>query len=126
MIKYWWILIPLAALLGYWLRIAKAYPFQNSLRQNYKCLKTVQELIDFLLPEQITELVTFTGNADFKTPRPSDVYSLETLISYLKNLNEELLTENRMQFCIGRLEHLRFSLTEETDVKHWASLSRRV
>lgn len=206
MIKYWWLLIPLAALLGYWLRLAKAYRFQNRreelvrktiikhlpasswhllnnvtlrtpdgttqidhilvsrfglfvietkhytgwifgdanskewkqviygtihrfqnpLRQNYKHLKTVQELLDFLPSEQITGIVTFTGDSDFKTPQPSGVYSLEKTISYLKNLNEELLTENRMQFCIGRLEHARLALTKETDVEHRASLPSRV
>jgi restriction system protein len=99
--------------------------FQNPLHQNYKHLKAVQELLDFLSPEQIIGLVVFTGDAEFKTDIPLGVYSLGTALPYLKGLNEEVLTENRMQFCVGRLECHRLALTQETDVEHQENLSRR-
>jgi hypothetical protein len=99
--------------------------FQNPLHQNYKHLKAVQELLDFLNPEQIIGLVVFTGDAEFKTDIPLGVYSLDTALTYFKGLNEEVLTENRMQFCVGRLECRRLALTQETDVEHQENLSRR-
>lgn len=99
--------------------------FQNPLHQNYKHIKAVQELLDFLAPEHIIGLVVFTGDAEFKTDTPSGIFSLESVIKYLKGLNEELLTENRIQFCVGRLERNRLALTQETDVEHQENLSKK-
>jgi hypothetical protein len=103
----------------------RKHRFQNPLRQNYKHLKAVQAALDFLPPEQVAGLVVFTGEAEFKSNRPSGVYSLDTLVSHLKSLDRQLLSENRMQFCVGRLECNRLALTRETDVKHRASLEAR-
>jgi restriction system protein len=99
--------------------------FQNPLHQNYKHLKAVQELLDFLSPEQIIGVVVFTGDAEFKTPIPTGVHSIETMLSYLKSLNQEVITKNKMQFCVGRLECHRLALTQKTDVEHQENLSRR-
>jgi hypothetical protein len=99
--------------------------FQNPLHQNYKHIKAVQELLDFLSPEQIIGLVVFTGDAEFKTDIPLGVFSLDNVVQYLKAQSEEVLTENRMQFCVGRLECHRLALTQKTDVEHQENLSRR-
>ena len=99
--------------------------FQNPLRQNFKHIKAVQALLDFLPPEQIKGLVVFTGSAIFKTNMPSGVYYLDSLLTYLKGLDQEILTENRLQFCVGRLECNRMALTEETDIEHQANLQSR-
>jgi hypothetical protein len=99
--------------------------FQNPLHQNYKHLKAVQELLDFLSPEQIIGLVVFTGDAEFKTDPPPGVFSLDNVVQYLKGRDDEVLTENRMQFCVGRLECHRLALTQKTDVEHQENLSRR-
>ena len=110
-----------------WMQVVygNKYPFQNPLHQNYRHVKAVQELLDFLPPEQIIGLVVFTGEAEFKTVKPLRIHSLQSLISHLTNLNEELLTENRMQFCVGRLECNRLALTQETDVEHQENLQAR-
>ena len=99
--------------------------FQNPLHQNYKHIKAAQELLDFLSPEQVMGLVVFTGDAEFKTDIPPGVFSLDKLFLHFKGLSEEVLTENRMQFCVGRLERNRLALTQETDVEHQENLSRR-
>ena len=78
--------------------------FQNPLHQNYKHLRAVQESLNFLPPENILGLVIFTGEAEFMSPIPKGVHSVYTLVEYLKTLNTEVISENRMQFCIGRLE----------------------
>lgn len=75
--------------------------------------------------EQVLGMVVFTGDAEFKTNQPKNVYSLSSLLSHLRNLDQELLTENRMQFCVGRLEYLRLALTRETDVEHRTNLAKR-
>jgi hypothetical protein len=80
---------------------------------------------DFLNPEQIIGLVVFTGDAEFKTDPPPGVFSLDNVVQYLKGRDDEVLTENRMQFCVGRIECHRLALTQKTDVEHQENLSRR-
>ena len=101
------------------------FRFQNPLRQNFKHLKAVQELLDFIPAEQIKGLVVFSGNAVFRTTPPVGVYTIGSLIDYLQGLTEEVLTENRMQFCVGRLECKRLALTKATDVEHRQNLEAR-
>ena len=85
----------------------------------------VQAMMNFLPPDQIVGLVVFTGDAEFKSNRPAGVYSLEELVAHLKGLERQQLSENRMQFCVGRLERERLALTRETDIEHRASLEAR-
>ena len=110
-----------------WMQVIyhRKHQFQNPLHQNYRHVKAVQAAFDFLPPEQVVGLVAFTGEAEFKSNRPSGVYSLDTLVSHLKSRDQPLLSENRMQFCLGRLERYRLALTRETDVEHLASLEIR-
>jgi hypothetical protein len=99
--------------------------FQNPLRQNYKHLVAVRQLLDFLPSEHIDGAVVFTGEAEFKTPRPDGVFSLSGLVSLLKKLDTEVLTENRVQFCVGRLECHRLAITRATDIEHVKHLQRK-
>lgn len=105
-----------------WKRKSK---FQNPIHQNFKHVKAIQDILDFIPKEQITGMVVFTGDAIFKTRQPKNVYSLESLVSHLKGLTVETLTENRLQFCVGRLEFLRLALTRETDIEHINNLNNR-
>ena len=75
--------------------------------------------------KQIIGLVVFTGDAEFKKDTPLGVFSLDNVVEYLKAQTKEVLTENRMQFCVGRLECHRLALTQKTDVEHQENLSRR-
>ena len=103
----------------------RKHRFQNPIHQNYKHVKAVQESLDFLSPENVTGLVVFTGDSTFKTTPPAGVHTLGSMIAYLQNLKDEVLTENRMQFCVGRLECTRLALTRETDIEHRAGLEAR-
>ena len=38
---------------------------------------------------------------------------------------DDVLSLNRVQFCVGRLEYQRLALTSETDIEHKANLTRR-
>jgi hypothetical protein len=55
------------------------YKFQNPLRQNYKHLKAIQQLLDFIPAGHVRSLVVFTGNAKFKTERPTGVFDIKGL-----------------------------------------------
>jgi restriction system protein len=100
----------------------RKHRFQNPLHQNYKHVKAVQAALDFVPPEQVIGLVVFTGDSTFKTTPPAGVHTLRSLMTYLKGQKIEVLTENRMQFCVGRLECTRLALTRQTDVEHRANI----
>jgi hypothetical protein len=46
-------------------------------------------------------------------------------VKHLKNFTEELISPNRLQFCVGRLETARLAISQETDVKHVQGLRKR-
>ena len=63
-------------------------------------------------------LVVFTGNGQFKTRVPERVLSLAELVTYIAGHAAEVMSINRVQFCVGRLETTRLALTKTTDVEH--------
>ena len=101
------------------------FKFQNPIFQNMRHVRAVEELLDFLPPEAIKSAVVFTGSAEFKTDMPSGVYTLSELIEHLKSATEEVMSLNRVQFCVGRLETARLAITGQTDVEHVKSLQRK-
>jgi hypothetical protein len=101
------------------------YKFQNPLRQNYKHIKAIQQLLDFVPAEHVHSLVVFTGNAEFKTERPTGVFDIPGLVQHIRQFTGNVLTENRLQFCVGRLECHRKRISGQTDVEHHAYLDRK-
>lgn len=88
-------------------------------------VRAVEELLEFLPPKTIKSVVIFTGRAKFKTDMPSGVYTLDGFIEYLHDTEEEVMTLNRVQFCVGRLETARLAITGKTDLEHLKNLKRR-
>jgi hypothetical protein len=79
-----------------------------------------------LLPsEVIKSVVVFSGNADFKTEIPSGVQRIRELAGYMRMEAHEVMSEERLQLCVGRLEIARLAISDETDVEHIESLVRR-
>jgi len=111
----------------YWTQVfyRAKYRFQNPLRQNYKHVRAVQELLEFLPDDAIRPAVVFTGNAVFKTTVPAGVFSLAGFLTYIESQTVEVMSINRVQFCVGRLETARHSITKITDVEHVQRLRRR-
>jgi hypothetical protein len=103
----------------------KKFRFQNPLLQNHRHLRAVQELLDFLPLEAIRPVVVFTGSAEFKTNVPVGVFALPEFLAYVEDHITEVMSINRVQFCVGRLETTRLSITQTTDVEHIQDLQRR-
>ena len=99
--------------------------FQNPIHQNYKHVMTVRDSLDFLPAEDVRSVVVFTGDAVFKTSRPEGVLHFDELISHIKSFREERISENRMQFCVGRLETTRRMISGRTDVEHLVFLDSK-
>lgn len=101
------------------------FQFQNPIFQNLRHVRAVQASLDFLPPRAIRSAVVFTGDAEFKTSIPDGVFVLHRFVDYLRSHTEELLSENRVHFCVGRLEATRLALTRKTDIEHVQDLQRR-
>ncbi len=101
------------------------FKFQNPIFQNMRHVRAVEELLDFLPPEAIKSAVVFTGRAEFKTEMPSGVYTLSGLIDHLRTATEEVMSLNRVQFCVGRLETARLAISGQIDLEHVKSLQRK-
>jgi hypothetical protein len=101
------------------------FKFQNPIFQNFRHVKSVEALLDFLPATAIKSAVVFVGDAEFQTDIPSGVYTLSGFINYLQNCNEQVMSLNRVQFCVGRLETARLAITRKTDLEHVKDLDRR-
>jgi hypothetical protein len=101
------------------------FKFQNPILQNFRHVRAVQGLLDFLPPDAIKSIVVFTGEAEFKSEVPQGVFCISGLIDYLREQTVEVMSLNRVQFCVGRLETARLAISGKTDVEHVQSLERR-
>jgi len=103
----------------------RRFKFQNPIFQNFRHVRAVQGLLDFLPPGAIKSVFVFTGEAEFKSEIPPGVFSLSALIENLRGQPAEVMSLNRVQFCVGRLEAARLAISGQTDVEHVQSLGRR-
>ena len=101
------------------------FKFQNPIFQNFRHMQAAQNLLEFLPPGLIHSVVVFTGQAKFKTEKPTEVFTVSQLMQHLRSYNEEVMSFNRMQFCVGRLETARLAITGKTDLDHLKSLAQR-
>jgi len=101
------------------------FRFQNPILQNLRHVRAVQHQLDFLPSSAIRSAVVFTGEEEFKTEVPSGVFSLSGFIDYLREQTTGVMSLNRAQFCVGRLETARLAISDETDVEHVQNLERR-
>jgi hypothetical protein len=101
------------------------FKFQNPIFQNMRHVRAVQGVLDFLPPEAVKSIVVFSGDAEFKTETPQGVMAIDQLTEYLGRQTEVVMSPNRLQFCVGRLETARLAISGATDVEHMQSLARR-
>lgn len=102
------------------------YRFQNPIIQNNKHIRAVQQLLDFISKKEIQGLVVFTGGAQFKTDIPPGVIELDQLEGYVDAIRFGSLSENQLQFCVGRIENKRLELTGKTDIEHQMYLEQKL
>lgn len=101
------------------------FKFQNPIFQNMLHVRAVENHLDFLPSTAIKSAVVFTGSAEFKTDIPQGVYTVSGLIKHLQATTEEVMSLNRVQFCVGRLETARLAISGQTDLEHVQSLRRK-
>jgi Nuclease-related domain len=111
----------------YWTQVffRAKFRFRNPIRQNHTHALAIRGLLDFLPDNVIHPVVVFTGDAEFKTDIPDRVFTLETFLGHVAAQTTEVMSLNRVQFCVGRLETARLSITEATDIDHVQRLRQR-
>jgi hypothetical protein len=101
------------------------FRFQNPIFQNLRHVRAVEKQLDFLPAGVVKSVVVFVGDAEFKTEVPPGVFGLSGFEEYLHRQTVELVSVNRLQFCVGRLETARLAISGKTDVEHVRSLAHR-
>jgi uncharacterized integral membrane protein len=111
----------------YWTQVLFKFRsrFQNPIHQNALHVRAVRGLLDFLPGDTIRSMVVFAGDSIFKTDLPEGVFRLNGACDFIASHREEIISLNRVQFCVGRLETARLAITETTDVEHIERLQRR-
>lgn len=100
------------------------HQFQNPIRQNYKHLLAIREIIGTLPNNTFFSSIVFTGTAKFKTLTPKNVFTSKQLIETIKEA-PEIINKEQMMACIGKIEHARYEMTKETDIDHQNYLTKK-
>ena len=100
--------------------LRRSSAFQNPLRQNYKHVRTLAELLA-LGDEVLFSLVVFVGSAEFKTAMPENVTKLGGCIAYIRRRSALLLSAAQVDEALARIASGRLApslATHRAHVKH--------
>lgn len=99
--------------------------FQNPLLQNYKHVKTVQDLLA-LTPEQVHSVVVFMGDSKFKTPMPENVTFGGAFITYIRSKTTPVLSSEQLKDVLTRLKIGALERSRHTNKAHRAHVQSLV
>lgn len=100
----------------------RKYKFQNPLRQNYLHIKTLADLLDLEI-SYFYSMIAFIGECELKTRDELPEHVLKGgVISYIKNKQNEILTEVEVKSIVGQIETKGFTKSWRTNSQHKAYL----
>jgi len=91
--------------------------FQNPLHQNYKHIKTIQNILNIEL-DKIYSVVVFIGDSTFKTNMPDNVLLGSQYIRYIKSKKEKIISQEEVNKIIKILESKKFTPSLKTNFNH--------
>lgn len=97
--------------------------FQNPLRQNYRHVKVLSELLG-LNENLFYSIIAFCGNAEFRTPMPANVMT-SGYSSYIRGKSAKLIPEPEVEHLVDRFKSLMLPRGENTNRIHLESLRQR-
>ena len=74
----------------------KKTSFQNPIRQNYKHVKAIQQLLS-VNQKLIFNVVVFLGDAEFKTNMPENVINIRSLMPYIRKHAQPLIDQHDLE-----------------------------
>lgn len=105
---------------GYWtqkLHKNHSQQFLNPLRQNYKHLKTLAELVH-LPEEKFKSVIAFVGHAELKTKMPENVTQGMDFICYVKQHKIKIMTNYQVEKTKQDISLLALPQNRKTRDKH--------
>jgi restriction system protein len=96
----------------------RSYKFHNPLHQNFKHVKTLQNLLA-LRDDQIHSVVVFVGDSTFKTPMPENVTYSGGYLRYIKSFKEPALDTGQVLAITRNIEDGRLAPGFRTDRDHF-------
>jgi hypothetical protein len=92
--------------------------FQNPLRQNYKHVMTMRELLG-VNKNYIHSIVLFVGDSTFKTEMPENVFSnISSCARYITSKTEKVFDEKQINQVIEKIEKSRLEPSLEVRKQH--------
>ena len=98
--------------------------FQNPLHQNYKHVKTLEDLLD-IPASAIQSLVVFVGDSKFKTDMPDNVTYAGGYIRHIKARRDVLLSQADVDAVTAQIEQLRLQRGLTTNRRHVRHLRQK-
>lgn len=102
----------------------KKTSFQNPLRQNYKHVATIIELLG-IDAQHVFSVIVFVGESEFKTPVPEHVTDIPGMITYVKAKTVEIFTNDEVTSILNAFEVIRIESSAENINGHIDSLRSR-
>ncbi|WP_229702056.1 NERD domain-containing protein [Bowmanella pacifica] len=102
----------------------QSFKFQNPLHQNFKHVKTLEQLME-LPSEVIHSVVVFTGDCTFKTAMPANVTQAGSYTSYIKSFKTNVLSDTDVQRIVDRVISTKLDATWQTHRQHVRHLQSR-
>lgn len=100
--------------------------FQNPLRQNYKHVAAVRELL-CLGPHQVHSVVVFVGDCTFKNTMPAKVvHGVSALAKYIKSKDVPFLEEHDLPGLVDSLLKHRLQPSLQTNLTHIENVKKQV
>lgn len=91
--------------------------FQNPLHQNYKHLKTLQNILG-LTDDKLHPVVVFAGSSRFKTPMPNNVIPLKGFIKHIRSKRHRVLSSADVSDIVRRINTNRLTPSLQTHLHH--------
>ncbi len=102
------------------------YGFQNPIRQNYKHVKTVQELL-CLSRLQVIGAVAFVGDSEFKSPMPpAVVQGVSELVDFIRSRRAIVFDEDELPRLVEEIENARLEPGRRTAIAHVQNVRRQM
>ncbi len=100
------------------------FKFQNPLRQNYKHIKTLENLLQ-LPASKMHTVIVFTGDSTIKTALPKCVCTLANFTGYIKSFTESVMTEGEVLDICSKIGTSRLVASQATHNAHVRNLRRK-
>lgn len=98
--------------------------FQNPLRQNYRHIKALENLLGLPIGT-FKSIVVFTGDCTFKTEMPDEICTLSDLIEHIHSMDKRILSDEQISEICSQLNSVRLEPTRQTRREHIDHLKRR-